>query len=327
MTTTRMITDASPRRDWNVWGLTASVVVDDPAALEAAEHTVRKLLDEVDRACSRFRDDSELSLLRGRLSRGAEVSQLLATLVASAIEAAELSGGDVDPTLGNELHALGYDRDFAAMTTTDTTGVAVRMLRRPEPGWTRISLRHRLLTAPDDLTLDLGASAKAVTADLAARRIATGLGTATLVSLGGDIATAGEPRDGAWRVLVQDTPDDPGQHVRLEGGWAMATSSTQKRRWIVDGRTVHHILDPRSGLPAPAVWRTTTVVARTCLQANAMSTAAVVRGRQATGWLAEQGAPARLVDDRGRILTTHGWPRDDEGAGYRDDERGGHRVR
>lgn len=316
MTTIPTMVDAPLRRDWTAWGLTASVVVDDPTALDAAERTVRKLLDSVDRACSRFRDDSELSLLRGRLSHGVQVSPLLATLVASAIQAAELSGGDVDPTLGNELHALGYDHDFAAMATTGTSGLAVRMLRRPEPGWTRVSLRHRLLTVPDDLTIDLGASAKAVTADLAVQRIATGLGCAALVCLGGDIATAGEPRNSPWRVLVQDTPGDPAQQVRLGGGWAIATSSTQKRRWVVDGRSVHHILDPRSGVPAQAVWRTTTVVARSCLQANAMSTAAVVRGRQAIGWLAGQGAPARLVDEHGRIFTTNGWPRD-EGGGYR----------
>lgn len=317
MTTTHTTADAPVRRDWTVWGLMASVVVDDPATLGEAERMVRQLLDAVDRACSRFRADSELSLLRGRLSHGAEVSPLLATLVASALEAAEVSGGDVDPTLGNELQALGYDRDLDEIATGDRSGVAVRMLRRPEPGWARLSLCHRLLTVPDDLTLDLGATAKAVAADLAAQRIASGLGTAVLVSLGGDIATAGEPHDGGWEVLVQDTPHDSAQQVRLEGGWAMATSSTQKRRWVVDGRNVHHILDPRSGLPAPTVWRTVTVVAPTCLKANTFSTAAVVRGRAALGWLARQGAPARLIDDRGRIVTTDGWPHEDEPGGHR----------
>ncbi|NNC11304.1 FAD:protein FMN transferase [Planctomonas sp. JC2975] len=335
MTTTGTTTDAPTRIDWTVWGLKASLVVDHPAALDSAERIMREVLDDVDRACSRFRDDSELSLLRGRLSTGAEVSPMLATLVAAALEAAELSGGDVDPTLGNELHALGYDTDFARVLgaraptaagdiggagtaagpsrASAAPGVSVRMLRRSEPGWTRIALAHRLLTVPDDLALDLGASAKAAAADLAARRIAGGLGTAVLVSLGGDIATEGEPRTGGWDVLVQDTPHDPAQHVRLEGGWAMATSSTQKRRWMLGGRSMHHILDPRSGLPASDVWRTTTVVASTCLRANALSTAAVVRGRGAIGWLARQGAPARLVDDRGRILTTDGWPHDDGG--------------
>jgi thiamine biosynthesis lipoprotein len=92
----------------------------------------------------------------------------------------------------------------------------------------------------------------------------------------------------------------------------MATSSTQKRRWHTEGRPMHHILDPRSGLPAPPVWRTATTVAPTCLDANTFSTAAIVRGRAALGWLAKQGVPARLVDDSLRILTTAGWPADDE---------------
>jgi thiamine biosynthesis lipoprotein len=307
-------TRAPARRDWNVWGLHASVVVDDVKQLDAAEHVVRDVLDDVDRACSRFRSDSELSLLRGHLAGGAEVSPMLATLLSGALEAAEISGGSVDPTLGGDLEALGYDRDFAELSTIGPSTASVRLLRHAEPGWLRVSFRNGRLTVPDDLTLDLGASAKAVAADLSAQRIAASLGTAVLVSLGGDIATAGHPGHGAWEVLVQDTPDDPGQHVRLEGGWAMATSSTQKRRWIVDGRNAHHILDPRSGLPAPAVWRTSTVVARTCLRANALSTAAIVRGREAVGWLAAQGAPARLVDEAGRIHVTDGWPPDSEGG-------------
>lgn len=319
MPAARTVSQAPVRRDWSVWGLAASVVVDDPGALDSAEHIVRGVLDAVDGACSRFRADSELSSLRGRLSHGVEVSPLLAELVSSALEAAELSEGDVDPTLGNELQALGYDRDFAEISAAGAPQVSLRMLRRQEPGWTRIALHHRLLTVPDDLALDLGATAKAVAADRAAHRIASGLGTAVLVSLGGDIATAGEPRNGPWDVLVQDTADDPAQRVRLKGGWAMATSSTQKRRWWVDGHAVHHILDPRSGLPAPQVWRTATVVAPNCLHANTFSTAAIVRGRAAVGWLSRQGVPARLVEDRGRVFTTAGWPEDEQ--------EGGHRVR
>ncbi|MGA0567385.1 FAD:protein FMN transferase [Rathayibacter sp. KR2-224] len=303
-------TGAPARRDWKVWGLDASVVVDDSEQLDAAEHAVREVLDAVDLACSRFRSDSELSLLRGRLAHGATVSPMLAALVTAALQAAELSGGDVDPTLGNDLEALGYDRDIAQLQTFGTSSATVRVLRRPEPGWRRVALHDGLLTVPDDLTLDLGASAKAVAADLSAQRIEASLGTAVLVSLGGDLATAGRPRDDAWEVLVRDTADDPGQQVRLAGGWAMATSSTQKRRWMADGHHVHHILDPRSGLPAAPVWRTATVVAPTCLRANALSTAAIVRGTQAVGWLAAQGAPARLVDEAGRIHVTEAWPSD-----------------
>jgi thiamine biosynthesis lipoprotein len=94
----------------------------------------------------------------------------------------------------------------------------------------------------------------------------------------------------------------------VDSGWAIATSSTQKRRWMKDGRHLHHILDPRSGLPAPTTWRTATVVSRRCWQANALSTAAIVRGRSALGWLEDLGVAARLVDERGSVFVTPGWP-------------------
>ncbi|PVZ53344.1 FAD:protein FMN transferase [Arthrobacter sp. H-02-3] len=146
--------------------------------------------------------------------------------------------------------------------------------------------------------------------------------TASSVSLGGDLATAG-PGPGSpgaaasgagpgaaepWQVLVQDLPTDRSQHIALDPGSAMATSSTQKRRWKHAGADVHHILDPRFGLPAEAVWKTVTVAAPTCLEANAFSTAGIVRGFAAVAWFRSAGVTARLVDQRGRIVTTGGWP-------------------
>ncbi len=71
---------------------------------------------------------------------------------------------------------------------------------------------------------------------------------------------------------------------------------------------LHHILDPRTGMPAPRVWRTVSVAARSCVHANTLSTAAIVRGRTGHGWLARQGAPARLVSQRRQVYATQGWP-------------------
>ena len=73
---------------------------------------------------------------------------------------------------------------------------------------------------------------------------------------------------------------------------------------------LHHILDPRTGLPAEPVWRTVSVAAGSCADANAASTAAVIRGRRALGWLAQLGLPARLVDATGVVFTAGGWPDD-----------------
>ena len=128
------------------------------------------------------------------------------------------------------------------------------------------------------------------------------------MSLGGDIATAGPAPDGGWQIRVQDGPDQPYAAVTLPGGAALATSSTHSRRWRSAGELVHHIIDPRTGRPAAPVWRTTSVAAFTCVRANTLSTAALVRGAAAVAWLRELGAPARLVAADGTVVTVGAWP-------------------
>lgn len=293
-----------------VWGLTARIVVDDPRALPEARRLADDELAAITAACSRF-CDSELTRVNARTGRSdpIELSPLLAEFVAVALAAAADTDGDVDPTLGGDLDRLGYDRDFASlaldgMPALDSMTASVESRR---PGWPRIALTGRMLSLPDDLRLDLGATAKARAADRIAARIAERTGSDVLVELGGDLATAG--RGGRlWEVLVQDLPGDPAQQIAVPGGAGVATSSTQKRRWLSDGRPRHHILDPRFGLPAEEVWKTVTVAAADCVRANTLSTAAIVRGHRAPAWLRELGADARLVARDGSIVTTGAWP-------------------
>jgi thiamine biosynthesis lipoprotein len=285
-----------------VWGTVARMVVTDPARLDEATALAKAELAAVDEACSRFRDDSELRYAC-RAGRPVTVSMLLADLVAAALRAAADTGGDVDPTVGAALCGLGYDRDFAAITGRQVAP-AVRVF--PTPDWRSVRLRDRELTVPDGVLLDLGATAKAAAADRAATLISERLGTGVLVALGGDIATAGPAPDGGWRVLVQDRPSDPSCLVRLPAGTALATSSTASRAWGRPGQLLHHIVDPRTGRPAPVIWRTVSVAAYSCVRANTLSTAAIVRGHGAPGLLGR--APSRLVTpDRG-VLRLGGWP-------------------
>ncbi|MET7395768.1 FAD:protein FMN transferase [Dactylosporangium sp. NPDC005572] len=384
---------------WQAWGTTVRVVVTDPAALEDAAGLVRQELAAVDVACSRFRRDTELERVYRAAGRPVMVSPLLADLVGAALRAARDTDGDVDPTVAATLADLGYDRDFAALSSSprpatgnaaargntrsgneptagnaaghrntrsgnpptagngsiavragwptvlgpapfelarrrvdppgptdfgmaaarpvdlgpgtegDERSGTVRLIVYPTADWRHVRLDGRRLTVPPGVRLDLGATAKAWTADRCARLVADMLGCGVLVSLGGDIATAGAAPAGGWRVLVQDRPGQPACTVRLPGGAAIATSSTISRRWAgAGGRRLHHIIDPRTARPAEPVWRTVTVSARTCLLANTLSTAAVVRGVAGHGWLARQGAPARLVAADGSVLTTVGWP-------------------
>jgi thiamine biosynthesis lipoprotein len=289
---------------WPVWSTTARVVVTNPGALPDARALVEAELAAVDGACSRFRPDAELALAE-QAGEEVEVSELLAELVATALDAARRTDGDVDPTVGDALARLGYDRDLPLVPPD---GPAIPVQVRRAPGWERVQLAGRRLSVPPGVRLDLGAAAKAWTADRCARLVAGALNTGVLVELGGDLATAGAgPADG-WRVYVADQPGDPACVVAVPSGSAMATSSTRSRSWRRGDRLLHHVLDPRTCQPAPRVWRSVTVVADRCVAANTLTTAALVRGDAAPAWLASCDVPARLVDQAGRVHALGGWP-------------------
>ncbi|MFB9375877.1 FAD:protein FMN transferase [Kineococcus gynurae] len=298
---------------WSRWSTTVRLVVADPSVLGTAREVVEAELDLVEAAASRFHD-SELARLRpGARQR---ISPLLRHLLEEALRAAERTGGDVDPALGGPLGALGYDRDLDEVVLRAPRGdyaIPARTVQRVPFSWRDVELHPAddggaELLLPPGLLLDLGATAKACAADLAAARIATTCGTGVLLALGGDVATAGEPVEGGWSVLVQDGEHEPAAVVTLPEGAAVASSSTRSRRWRHGTRELHHILDPRTLLPAEPYWRTVSVVADSTVAANTASTAAIVRGAAALDAFARAGTTARLVDRSGAVHLTGGWP-------------------
>jgi thiamine biosynthesis lipoprotein len=297
---------------FGVFGTTAVLLVTDAGALPAARAIADRELAAVDLAASRFRADSELTALNAAGGAARPVSPLFADLIAAALRAARLTDGAVDPTCAAALAGLGYDRDFAAVRA-GTAAAPPAGRPAPVPGWRTVELDAGAGQARlrDGARLDLGATAKAWAADRCAAQIAGQVSGGVLVSLGGDIAVAGPAPDGGWRVRVTDdhaaAPDAPGQTVAItEGG--LATSSITVRAWRSGGRPVHHIIDPATGEPARPCWRTVSVAAGTCVDANTASTAAIVRGAAAPDWLAAAGLPARLVAPDGTAVTTAGWP-------------------
>jgi thiamine biosynthesis lipoprotein len=204
------------------------------------------------------------------------------------------------------VQRVGYDRDIAAVPQIDDTPLA----GLPRLGAWRAVRLHRemgVLTVPRGTALDLGATAKAWTADHAARVLSSRHGTAVLVELGGDLAVAGRCPAG-WPVRVAERESGDGQLVLVRTG-GLATSTTTVRTWRRAGQTVHHLLDPATGRPVDGPWRTASVAAPSALAANTASTAAIVRGAAAVEWLTARGFAARLVDRYGSVRTTPGWPR------------------
>ncbi len=299
-------TDTS--RDWELWSTSCRLVVTDPAALAEAAALVDAELARIEEACSRFRPDSELMTLVRDKDGSTELSPLLADLMDAALRAARESEGAVDPTLGAVLAGLGYDRDIREVQSG--TARPQRVVVRKHAGWRSLRLVGRRLQMPPGTQLDLGATAKAVAADRCARLVHDRLATGVLVSLGGDIATAGPTPTGGWQVTVQDLPVDVPQQITLHDGAAVATSSSARRTWSQDGQPRHHLVDPATLLPASGPWRSITVVAPTCLRANTATTAAMVKGADALASLRSTGLPARLVSHEGALVTLGGWPRE-----------------
>jgi FAD:protein FMN transferase len=297
---------------WRALGTRVTVFVKEPAALGDVCALVTRQLAELDLACSRFRDDSELVRLNRSRGRWVQVSPLLFEALDVALKAARMTGGDVDPTIGRALRLAGYDRDFAELAQSRPR----RAKLVATPGWQSILVDERrgAVSVPTGVELDLGATAKALAADRAAESAASLAAAGVLVNLGGDLAAAGDPPEGGWPVRVTDDHaapfDAPGQTVSIGSG-GLATSSTGVREWINGTERLHHIFDPHTGSSASVVWRTVSVAARTCVDANVASTASIVRGQSAPGWLESAGLPARLVSADGSVLHLGGWPEEE----------------
>jgi thiamine biosynthesis lipoprotein len=299
---------------WRALGTGVRLVVHG-GDLAAVRPAVEDVLDHVDRTYSRFRPDSESMRLGARPGAWQPVSELLGDAIAAALRAAQLTEGAVDPTVGRAMRAIGYDADFDRIRTP---GAAIEVRLEAVPGWRAVELAadRRSVRIRAGVELDLGSVGKGLAADLAARAALEAMGAeasaaGVLVSLGGDLAALGAPPPGGWRILLAEdsetSPDGEGEVVAIRGG-AVATSSTTVRRWSRGDVTFHHLVDPRTGGPVDSPWRTATVAAGTCVDANTAATAAIVLGERAQAWLHDVDLPARLVATDGSIVTVGRWP-------------------
>jgi thiamine biosynthesis lipoprotein len=305
------VTDGLASADWRAIGTGVRIVVHG-GDLAAARLAVEAVIDRVDRAYSRFRPDSELLALAVRPGEWQPVGELLGSAIAAGLRAARLTDGAVDPTVGRAMRAIGYDADFEAIRTP---GAAIELRLEPVPGWRTVELSGdgRKVRVRPGVEIDLGSVGKGLAADLAADAAAAVVRAdgGVLVSLGGDLAVRGVPPPGGWRILVAEDsdapPDGAGEVVAIQAG-AVATSSTTVRRWTRGDVQIHHLVDPRTGGPVDSPWRTATVAAGTCVDANTAATAAIVLGDRAIAWLERMTLPARLVAVNGAIVRVGGWP-------------------
>ncbi|HLY94244.1 MAG TPA: FAD:protein FMN transferase [Gaiellaceae bacterium] len=289
-------------------GTTAVLAVADEDRLPAARAALERELVDVDAACSRFRSDSELARVNASAGSRVPVGAYLYEALRVALRAAAATNGVVDPTVGRSLRLAGYDTTYRVVSSRD--GDAFRPRFEAAAGWQTVELddARRSVRVPVGVELDLGATAKALAADRAARAAAEASGCGVLVSLGGDVAVAGEAPEGGWPIGIADDHKDRSDVTVAIAGGGLATSSVTVRRWHAGAVELHHLLDPRSGRPADTCWRTVSVAAASCVDANVAATASIVLACRATQWLAASGLPARLVGHDDAVELVGDWP-------------------
>jgi FAD:protein FMN transferase len=255
---------------------------------------IERLFAERDRIFSRFLPESELNRVNAAAGSPMRVSRAFAELLEVALTASRETGGLVDPTLGAELEAAGYDADFASLMDDPRPAVAVARRKRAE-----VRLDGRSLLVPDGVRLDLNGVVKGKTVDDALVLV----GGEGFVSAGGDLAARG--------AIVAALPG--GGTVTLARG-ALATSGTDRRRWLRGGQLQHHLIDPGTGSPASSPWEQVTVCGLSCVGADVAAKAAFLLGARGPAWLDVRGLPGRFVAAAGDVVVNHAWQRSLERA-------------
>jgi thiamine biosynthesis lipoprotein len=231
-------------------GTTCSLFGDGDLA--AGERWVRLIAARI----TRFDESSELSRLN-TAAAWVDVSPELEQLLGASLRAFEMSGGLVNVAVLPSMLAIGYTRPLAQGPTATHLDQAHSAPLLPDV--LKIA-RGRARLAPN-VRIDLGGIAKGWMADQLAAR----LGEHVLVNLGGDLYARGE-----WPVAIA------GKTYLLRNLGA-ATSSTRKRRW----GDLHHLIDPRTGLPAATRLQEVSVVAETALDAEVLAKTVLISGRAA----------------------------------------------
>ena len=293
------------RERFRAMGTTISVLLPMPQA-DAGFSAVQTLFAQWEGTLSRFQPESELSRLNAHSGEPVALSPLLYRVIDAALDAAHATDGLFDPTMLRQIVSLGYDRSFETLPSRLPGSLSVA---GPGGGWRAIQLEpaHRRVTLPRGVGLDLGGIAKGMAVDAALAHLqALDVDTA-LVNAGGDLAVLGLPPGGeAWPVTVplrQGT-----QLIALRSG-ALATSSVARRRWRQDGQEHHHLLDPRSGLPARSGIWSASVAAERCAQAEVAAKVACILGPvEGVPFLTARGLSGLLVRESSDCHVAGAWP-------------------
>ncbi|MEY2424185.1 MAG: FAD:protein transferase [Acidimicrobiaceae bacterium] len=288
----------SSERSFRIMGSDAHViVVGGPEQL--AEDARRRLFD-LEQRWSRFLPNSEVNLLNDHAGEAVFLSAETVLLVERAMEAWRITGGAFDPTVLGAVMRAGYDRSFEELGSTPVASSLVI-------GCTDIVISGSEVRLPAGTGFDPGGIGKGLAADLVAIEVMAAGADGVCINLGGDLRVLGTSPDGAWTIAVEHPSfAEPISRVGLEYG-AIATSTTLKRRWLVDGEERHHLIDPHTGMPSTTDLTLATVIAGEAWIAEVMAKAVLLRGSDRAFDLIDEHTAALVVGRDGEIVMSEGF--------------------
>jgi FAD:protein FMN transferase len=282
----------------------------EPGAAEVAGARAAAAIERLEARWSRFRPTSELCRLNDAGGVPVIVSPDTFALVEHAVWAWQSTGGLYDPTILAALEAAGYDRSFDALDRDASVGPAPTTRA---PGCSGVVLDGivRSIRLPRGVTLDLGGIGKGYAADVVAAelmRVEAAPWRGVLVNLGGDLRASGSaPSPAGWIVEVDDPLGTGATGMLALASGAVATSTRLRRAWARGGTALHHLIDPRTGMPAETGLASVTVIAGDAWRAEVLAKAAFVAGVAAAGAVVtEAGATGLLVTDAGDVVELPG---------------------
>ena len=263
----------------------------------------RARIDELERRWSRFRPDSEISRLNERAGDAVEVSDDTIELISRAIEAWRMTGATFDPTVLGAVLRAGYTTSFDELPANGAPSTSDLVI-----ACTDIEIDGNTVRLPARTGFDPGGIGKGLAADLVAAELVDAGAAGVCINMGGDVRCLGTPPDGeGWTVAIEHPWSRLIASVGIADG-AVATSTTLRRRWTVDGVERHHLIDPRTGEPAETDLNLVSVIAGTAWVAEVLAKAVLVRGSAHPFDLIEgTGAYALIVDDDGGITASDGF--------------------